>query len=689
MLRLFTGYHLRLVSRLVAGLLLGLGAAAVHGAEANGDDDADVTALFMAAREGHGDVVKLLHGQGGDIELGPEGFTPLMTACMNGHMDIVRYLLDCGAQLNIFGGGYTPLTAAVKHDRTEISLLLLERGAEPNYHNTSTTLLHDACLNGNARIAMALLEHGATVEPDSTAAGYAAQKGMTSVVAALVQRGGCSSYVYSNPETLEAMIAHGYGEIARLMLEASRQGRNVSASPRIERQEKLLTAAETGDVAQIENGLAVGQTHPDILALALEIARVNGNIEAAQCLNVARLQAAAPVVELHAVAERFASAARALEGDDVVERLVSAVQDGDAELVRSLLAQGADPAAVDASGVPVLQIAIERGHVAVFTLLLNAGEPVDITDSIGTTPLFEAAMRRQVEAMRLLLEHGADVTNERAIASLHYCASMNWTPELELLLQHHVDPNGRGQFGDTALLRAVERGSTEAVRVLLAHGADPNILDDQGQTPLSVAKLAGEPDVVRMLEAAGAREGTSPVRSPLFEAVNGDPARFRRMLESGADPDGRGISYGSETPLSHIVVWTEVTDNGLENAKLLLEFGADVNQSPGILIALAPTRRDNALTLARLLIEHGADPNSSGNYVTGDTPLTQAAQSGNLEMVRLLLQSGADAEKRRDDGQSPLDIARSEGYLKVVKLLEQWRAEHRQPAAPTSPGGKP
>lgn len=90
--------------------------------------------------------------------------------------------------------------------------------------------------------------------------------------------------------------------------------------------------------------------------------------------------------------------------------LHEAAIDGDAELVRSLLAQGADPNATDDAGWTPLHFAAQDHAVEVVRLLIQAGAALDPRDSHGNTPLCKAVFnsRGRGEVIALLREHGAD-----------------------------------------------------------------------------------------------------------------------------------------------------------------------------------------------------------------------------------------------------------------------------------------
>ena len=113
-----------------------------------------------------------------------------------------------------------------------------------------------------------------------------------------------------------------------------------------------------------------------------------------------------------------------------------------------------------------------------------------------------------------------------------------------------------------------------------------------------------------------------------------------------------------------------------EAAKALIEGGADVNalsrngaELKPLNSAAACRDSEKAFETAKLLLEQKAEnsPKQTGGY----TPLHSAAANGNLALVKLLLESGADSKSLSDDGRSPLDFARERNREGVVDYLNQ------------------
>jgi ankyrin repeat protein len=148
----------------------------------------------------------------------------------------------------------------------------------------------------------------------------------------------------------------------------------------------------------------------------------------------------------------------------------------------------------------------------------------------GTTPLMRAAKSGDVVLMRLLLQHGADVTltQRNGSTALMIAAGLGWrfsgnsTPygdrgsesdaaeAIRICLAHGADIGARNANGDTALHVAVAgRGAEPLIRLLLDEGADPHGRNTRGQTPLDIA-VGGRRDgrdLTRIVELLRQRAG--------------------------------------------------------------------------------------------------------------------------------------------------------------------------------------
>lgn len=229
------------------------------------------------------------------------------------------------------------------------------------------------------------------------------------------------------------------------------------------------------------------------------------------------------------------------------------------------------------------------------------------------------------------------------------------------------------------LSRLIEAGDVDAVRAAVT--ASPRLLstsvernDQGGWTPLHLAVADGRPDVVRVLVEAGAdlARRTEFNRTPLHVALELRPELVPLLRELGAVVDAPSAAYlgDVEQLTKHLDDGADLADRtsgvdllswasfgGAEaTARLLLDRGANVDA--GALHAAAGGGR---LELVRLLIEAGADVNRHDGQ-TGRTPLHAAVGSApdapRVEIITLLLDAGADIDATTNDGASGLDMAR-------------------------------
>jgi ankyrin repeat protein len=196
-----------------------------------------------------------------------------------------------------------------------------------------------------------------------------------------------------------------------------------------------------------------------------------------------------------------------------------------------------------------------------------------------------------------------------------------------------ADPNIHNSTGQTALMVSVSYAHEHIAHTLLEYGADPNIRSTTGQTALSAACLRGLDRLVTMLLLSGAKvdAGQNIGKTALLEAsAYGQDRIVRILLEAGADVDGIGIAG---------------------------------------LTALGVAAKNGNLRVARALLEGGAKVDV-GKYVP--SPLFDAVRGGWGEVVRVLLQFGADPYFVGRGGVTVLDLARRIGKREVLQVFEDF-----------------
>ena len=328
----------------------------------------------------------------------------------------------------------------------------------------------------------------------------------------------------------------------------------------------------------------------------------------------------------------------------------------DAEATASLIRAGANVNAPNDYGVTPLALASTNGNAAIIEQLVRSGadpqDPLHAMNS-GETPLMLAARSGQVDAVMVLLNLGADVNATEAWngqSALMWAAAEGHVPVMQTLIDHGADVRARSNSGTTPLLFAARKGSMDAVRRLLAAGSDVNEKRPDGATPLLVAVINGHEDLVDLLLDEGADpnvEGGSTRLTVQGERAQPMPLEFRVLgySERESEYGARGNIFGRPLQATvHVANWhlsDQVIAVNLDRLRViesLLAHGADVN--------------------GRNTME---EPRWSGaryrRHITGATAFLFAAKAADVEVMRLLLESGADPTINSVDNITPLMAA--------------------------------
>jgi len=189
-------------------------------------------------------------------------------------------------------------------------------------------------------------------------------------------------------------------------------------------------------------------------------------------------------------------------------RLMSACAKGDCKIIKEVLEKGADPnyqEHMDECVTPLI-LAAEEGRVEAVKILLAHGANVNWVAKDGAFAMYLASQNGHKEVIDLLIAAGADVNCAR---------NATFTPILLASVQGHIsvlktliaaggDATFVGRDGSTCLTEAVERNQPEAVGILLAAGANANHAKPDGKTSLWFASMHGMIEVARALLDGGA-----------------------------------------------------------------------------------------------------------------------------------------------------------------------------------------
>ena len=543
-----------------------------------------------AARQDNVEAVRALIAEGGDVDasLG-DGMTALHWASLNGNRVIVGLLLEAGADVSVTTrlGSYTPLHLASEAGQVGVVPLLLEAGSDVGAVTSTgdVTALHFAASAGNAQLIGLLVGAGAEVDAREARWGqtplmFAAAAGRLDAARALVEAGADPS-----------LTAHVLDLVAREQEDREAQSRRDGREP--------AAAAGPPQRAQQAQERVVGQevlerAQNNDLIDPLSFAGLIGGYGGQTAVLLAAREGHTHVV--HALLDAGADIDQRSAADGHTP-LLMAIINGHFDLAMSLMERGADIllqsdagadpvyAALNAHWAPksrhpqptdVLQQ--ETSYLELMEALLKAGADPNVrlkrslwfdtygddylgVDRMGSNAFWRAAYATDVEAMRLLVSHGADPNvptikpperfrrgggsgedlsglppvpvggpgvwpihaasgvgyGEGFAANVHRHVPDGWRPAVRYLVEEHgADVNARDHNGFTPLHHAAARGDNELILYLVEKGADVTAVARRGQTTVDMAngpvqRISPFPETIALLEGLGAKNNNNCV----------------------------------------------------------------------------------------------------------------------------------------------------------------------------------
>jgi ankyrin repeat protein len=406
--------------------------------------------------------------------------------------------------------------------------------------------------------------------------------------------------------------------------------------------------------------------------------------------------------------------------------LYMAAVNGDPNIVGALLKAGADAKELGPNGETSLMLAARNGNPQVVKQLIAAGANINAKEPIrGTTALMWAAEQAHPLAVKALLDAGADwkIRSNGAGTSRPYVTGrvndagitaaknrLKVLQETGLSIDDQIkaaaaNGGGRGnnrggqaqgqdQAAGGAQAGAAGRGGRGGGRGGFGGGNNRGGQARGGGAAATNGQAAAEDQAAEAEDQAAPEAGLQGaggggLTALVFAARQGDIESTKYLLDAGAD-------INQTTAGGWTALLTATNNRHYLLGKYLVERGANVNIANGknfTPLYLATDNRNieggdypvpkpdmDHLDYIRILLEHGANPNAavSDNTETrtiftnqwffepGTTPFVRAAQSGDLELLKLLLAYGADPKIANDFGDTALSAVAGIGWVEGV-----------------------
>jgi ankyrin repeat protein len=521
-------------------------------------------------------------------------------AAFRGDLAAVRDLLDVGANVNaIDEQGWTPLLRAVQRRRFDVARLLIDAGASVTARDRrGRDALYWAASYGAADIVSALLDRGASsgrqiIWSHTSPLRVAIRDGQIEVVDILLRR-------LLQDETDRVRIS----TVTAILLQTIPSGRRKVVRRILQTATDLYGKRRWCDERLLE--IAAGCNRADLIQILID--------HGADTLKDRRVRdsAMAECMKLAATGADTQTVRDLLEHHGVIATLSDAIVAGDLPFAKRLVDAGGDVESLDILGSSLLEWAAERGCTDAARFLIAHGANVNHRGYGDQTPVMLAAATGDLELVRSLIDHGAN-------------------PEIRV---------NDSRFGDSALSCAARQGRSDVVRWLLSMYGCAGTKD----RALAAAGEGNHIDLVRLLLDEGADvDAGDGVRTALcWAAINGNVEMATLLRRRGATRElGDAVDFAASRGKAAVL-------------RVLLEWGADQSAKDHALCWALLCGRQAVIPI---LLASGADPNYVGHPSTrGSSAMVAAAQS-TPEIVRLLLENGADPTVVDQDGRNMLEWA--------------------------------
>ena len=586
------------------------------------------TPTHLAAEHDYDEIVKELHQYGADLEVQSKGgFRPIHVAAFHDSLKVAHLLANLHAELNpLCEDDRTVLHIAAENSGIEFVQLILTTNPDINAkeNETLSTPLHSAASAGNTRVCRLLLDRGSTIDlpnkTNHTALHLAVLDGHLETANLLLDYGFSpkKTAVFESP-VLHYAANEGNKNIIAPLIRAG-------ADPEAENTHKhraLHFAARKGHVEFVEQLFTTVsnlEVHPQDSdgKTPLHLAAIAGHLETIQALQAKGAQ-------------------QTIEDSSKNLPIHYAAWDGHFEVVEHFVSD-ANINAQGYIGRTPLSISALRGHENMTRMLLARKARVDLADDEGTTPLMNAVQMNKVTIAKVLMENGANVhAKDNEHRTILHRAARNGNYDLvKLLLDRNCDARAVTKFGDTPFLDAVYSNNLKVVDLFAEREADGS--SDQNKLGTTCVHAAAEEGNLQMLV---------------------------RLLNAGAKPDlvdkiGRSALLVATMEGRHAVI------------QPLLSLGLAVDDPVGShWTPLGTACEGGYVRCVEILVRNEANIHLVAKD-TNMTPIHHAAAMHKPQIIRKLVDYGADLSSRDRFGNSALDYARTHpASFKAMGVLDE------------------
>lgn len=434
----------------------------------------------------------------------------------------------------------------------------------------------------------------------------------------------------------------------------------------------LMSAIQTDNIEEVERLLDQNSFLTNA-ATCYEVEYNQGSIEC-QVLPVTIAAKFGRVAILDMLLSNFTANIDAPIYSTGISSLHLAAQYGWLVAVRVLLSHGAEINRANVWGWTALHYASRSGHTDVVISLLENGANSQLRTDRKYTAFSLACYRGSLELLKLLWNQGPEtqisLRDQRGNQPLHHAAFNNNHRVIPWLLEKQADIEAYGEGGLTPLCAAAIAGSFEAAEALVSQGAYIHARSNIGKaTPMLYASQRLDSRLSVLLLEGGASLSDTDKRGyncihRMLENKGGSLQDFADLvaLSVGGGANINHLSDGDLSPLASACL-----EGKLEEARILIDFGADVNQcgsSTGVTPLIMACKRPKNNKVIAMLLDRGADATKTHRH--GGTALSIACLAGDSENVKILISRGSDVAHFDRHCHTPLFNAAMKGHFDIM-----------------------